>query len=210
MNRRKLIERLGIAGFTLAIAALSFALRPSAYAQTPPFATAAAPAQPMITAVVNNAVRATLAGNTRPEATAANDRGRVDDAKPLEHMQLQLRRPAAREEAVKALIEQLHDPKSPNFHHWLTAAEFGAQFSPAASDIAAITGWLEQQGFTVNFVYPSGVSIDYSGTAGQVRAAFHTELAPSFGERRRPLRQYERPGNPSGAGAGRDRRRVTA
>jgi len=176
VNRRKLIERLGIGGFTLAIAALSFALRPSAYAQTPPVAAAAAPAQPMITAVVNNAVRATLAGNTRPEATAANDRGRVDDAKPLEHMQLQLRRPAAREEAVKALIEQLHDPKSPNFHHWLTAAEFGAQFSPAASDIAAITGWLEQQGFVVNFVYPSGVSIDYSGTAGQVRTAFHTEL----------------------------------
>ncbi len=160
----------------LAIAALSFALRPSAYAQTPPVAAAAAPAQPMITAAVNDAVRATLAGNTRPEATAANDRGRVDDAMPLEHMQLQLRRPAAREQAVKALIEQLHDPKSPNFHHWLTAAEFGAQFSPASSDIAAVTGWLQQQGFTVNFVYPSGMSIDYSGTAGQVRTAFHTEL----------------------------------
>ena len=158
----------------LAIAALSFTLRPSAYAQTPPVAAAAT--QPMITAAVNDAVRATLAGNRRPEATAANDRGRVDDAMPLEHMQLQLRRPAAREEAVKALIEELHDPKSPNFHHWLTPAEFGAQFSPAASDIAAVTGWLQQQGFTVNFVYPSGISIDYSGTAGQVRTAFHTEL----------------------------------
>jgi subtilase family serine protease len=175
-RRRKLIERLGIAGVMLAIAALSLALRPSAYAQTPPVAAAAAPAQPMITAAVNDAVRAALAGNTRPEATAANDRGRVDDAMPLQHMQLQLRRPAAREEAVKALIEQLHDPKSPNFHRWLTAAEFGAQFGPAASDIAAITGWLQQQGLTVNFVYPSGMSIDYSGTAGQVRAAFHTEL----------------------------------
>jgi hypothetical protein len=158
----------------LAIAALSLVLRPSAYAQTPP--AAAALAQPMITAAVNDADRAPLAGNMRQEATAANDRGRVDDAMPLQHMQLQLRRPAAREEAVKALIEQLHDLKSPNFHHWLTAAEFGAQFSPAASDIAVITGWLQQQGFTVNFVYPSGMSIDYSGTAGQVRTAFHTEL----------------------------------
>jgi hypothetical protein len=175
-RRRKLIERLGIAGVLLAMAALSLALRPSAYAQTPPVAAAAAPAQPMITAAVNDAIRATLAGNTRPEATAANDRGRVDDAMPLQHMQLQLRRPAAREEAVKALIEQLHDPKSPNFHHWLTATDFGAQFGPAASDIASVTGWLQQQGFTVNFVYPSGLSIDYSGTAGQVRTAFHTEL----------------------------------
>ena len=160
----------------LALAALSLALRPSAYAQTPPVGAAAAPAQPMITAAVNEAIRAPLAGNTRPEATAANDRGRVDDAKPLEHMQLQLRRPADREQALQALIEQLHDPKSPNFHHWLTAAEFDAQFSPAASDIAAVTGWLQQQGFTVNFVYPSGMSIDYSGTAGQVRTALHTEL----------------------------------
>ena len=101
----------------LAIAALSLALRPSAYAQTPPVAAAAAPAQPMITAAVNDAVRATLAGNRRPEATAANDRGRVDDAMPLQHMQLQLRRPADREQALQALIEQLHDPKSPNFHH---------------------------------------------------------------------------------------------
>src|SRR5580700_9313717 len=160
----------------LALAALSLALRPSAYAQTPPVGAAAAPAQPMIIAAVNEAIRAPLAGNTRPEATAANDRGRVDDAMPLQHMQLQLRRPAALEEAVKALIEQLHDPNSPSFHRWLTAAEFGAQFSPAASDIDTITGWLQQQGFTVNFVYPSGLSIDYSGTAGQVRAAFHTEL----------------------------------
>jgi hypothetical protein len=177
VNRRKLIERVGIAGATLAIAALSLALRPSAYAQTPPVAAAAAQAAPMITAAVNEAVRATLAGNTRPEARRpGNDRGRVDDTLALPHMQLQLRRPAEREQALEALIEQLHDPKSPNFHHWLTAAEFGARFGPAASDIAAITGWLQQQGFTVNFVYPSGLSIDYSGTAGQVRTAFHTEL----------------------------------
>ena len=79
-------------------------------------------------------------------------------------------------QALQTLIEQLHDPKSPNFHHWLNAAEFGAQFGPDPSDIAAVTGWLRQQGFTVNFIYPSGMSIDYSGTAGQVRTAFHTEI----------------------------------
>jgi subtilase family serine protease len=28
----------------------------------------------------------------------------------------------------------------------------------------------------VNTVYPSGMSIDFSGTAGQVSAAFHTEI----------------------------------
>jgi hypothetical protein len=156
----------------MSLAALVLALRPSALAQTP----AAPRAQPMITAAINDAIRSRLFGNTRPEATAANDRGLVDDAMPLQHMQLQLRRPAPLEQALQALTDQLHDPKSATFHHWLTAVEFGERFSPAASDIAAVTNWLQSQGFTVNFIYPSGMSIDYSGTAGQVRTAFHTEI----------------------------------
>jgi subtilase family serine protease len=91
-------------------------------------------------------------------------------------MMLQLRRPAAQEQALQTLIEQLHDPQSPNYHQWFSAAEIGAQFGPAASDVRTITGWLQQQGFTVNTVYPNGMVIAYSGTAGQVRAAFHTEI----------------------------------
>ena len=74
------------------------------------------------------------------------------------------------------MIDRLHDPQSPNYHRWLSASEVGAQFAPAASDIQTIAGWLQQQGFTVNTTYPNGMVIDYSGTAGQVRAAFHTEI----------------------------------
>src|SRR5208282_1658394 len=39
-----------------------------------------------------------------------------------------------------------------------------------------ITRWLESQGFKVNVVYTNGVLIDFSGTAGEVHAAFHTEI----------------------------------
>ena len=42
--------------------------------------------------------------------------------------------------------------------------------------MATIRGWLRSHGFTVNVVYPNGVVIDFSGTAGQVREAFHTEI----------------------------------
>ena len=118
----------------------------------------------------------TLAGNSRPEANTANDRGPVANTFPMEHMLLQLRRSAEQEQALIQLIDQLHDPTSPNFHGWLTPAEFGARFGLAAADLSAITGWLQGQGFQVNTVYPSGVTIDFSGTAGQVSAAFHTEI----------------------------------
>ncbi len=92
-------------------------------------------------------------------------------------MLLQLRRSAAQEEAFDKLIDELHDRKSPtNFHHWLSPSQVGAQFGPATSDIQTVTAWLQQHGFTVNRVYPNGLVIDYSGAAGQVREAFHTEI----------------------------------
>ncbi len=145
---------------------------PSAFSQT-----FTGPSQPLITQAINENSRVVLSGNTRPEAqVAANDLGIVNDSLPLPHMMLQLRRPAAQEQALVTLIDQLHDPKSPNYHHWLSAANLGAQFGPAASDHQVITGWLQQHGFTVNTIYPNGMVIDFSGTAGQIRTAFHTEI----------------------------------
>ncbi len=166
------LRRLGIAGSALAAVALGFASWPVALAQTP-----GGRAQPLITQPVNDGNLFGLAGNTRPEArNPANDRGRVDDATPMPHLMLQLRRPAAQEQALAKLIDQLHDPNSPNYHHWLTAKDIGVQFGPAASDIATVTNWLTQHGFTVNTVYPNGMAIEFSGTAGQIRSAFHTEI----------------------------------
>jgi subtilase family serine protease len=161
-----------VASVVLVLAlALGIAFGPSARAQTPP-----APARPMITQSIVEANLVRLFGNVRPEATAANDRGRVPDSFSMEHMLLQLKRPPAQEQALNQLIDQLHDPASPNFHRWLSPNQFGAQFGPAASDIQQVTGWLQRHGLSVNVVYPSGMTIDFSGTAGQVLAAFHTEI----------------------------------
>jgi len=117
-----------------------------------------------------------LAGNTRPEANAANDLGTVADSLSMDHMMLQLKRSPGQEQAAAQFVAELHNPKSPNFHKWLTASEFGKNYGLAESDIQTITGWLESHGFTVNSVYPSGMVIDFSGSAGQVQRAFHTSI----------------------------------
>ena len=74
----------------------------------------------------------------------ANDRGAVADQFPMGHMILQLRRSPAQENALKAFIDQLHDPKSPNFHKWLTAQEFGEKYGLAQEDLNTIQGWLNR------------------------------------------------------------------
>jgi subtilase family serine protease len=118
----------------------------------------------------------TLAGNTRAEANAQNDRGKVPDTFPMDHMLLQLQRSPEREQALRNFIDRQYDSTSPDFHKWLTAGEFGQMYGPARQDIDLVAGWLRSSGFTVNTVYPSGMSIDFSGTAGRVLAAFHTEI----------------------------------
>src|SRR5580704_19477844 len=108
LRRWQMLRRLAMAGAALAVVALGFASWPPALAQT-----AGVRAQPLITQPVNDNLFA-LAGNTRPEAqNPANDRGRVDDATPMPHLMLQLRRPAAQEQALATLIDQLHDPHAP-------------------------------------------------------------------------------------------------
>ncbi len=118
----------------------------------------------------------TLAGNTRPEANAENDRGVVSDDLPMDHMLLQLKRSPQQEAAVARFMSSAHDPKSPSFQQWLNASDFGKKFGPAESDVQAVTTWLESQGFAVNLIYPSHMVIDFSGNAGQVRRAFHTAI----------------------------------
>ncbi len=138
-----------------------------------------APAQshnPRITEAVDNSKLVTLAGNTRPEAIAANDRGPVNDATPMNALQLVLQRSPENEAAFDQLIAELHNPRSASFHKWLTNAQIGAEFGPATQDVATIKEWLASQGFKVNSVSPDGMVIEFSGTAGMVRSAFHAPL----------------------------------
>ncbi|HEV2201394.1 MAG TPA: S53 family peptidase [Bryobacteraceae bacterium] len=98
------------------------------------------------------------------------------DTLPMEHMILQLRRSPADEQTVKDYIDSLHDSASVNFQRWMTPDEFGAAFGAAPADRIAITQWLESHRFKVNSMPPGGMTIDFSGTAGNVREAFHTEI----------------------------------
>jgi subtilase family serine protease len=173
-NHRRLASNTfcgrAIVGFVVLPFVLAFAS--AAFAQSSP-----GPSLPLITQPINEANPIVLAGNTRAEAqNPVNDRGIVSDSLPLPHMMLQLRRPAAQGQALDALIDQLQNQKSPDYHHWRSPSDLGAQYGPAVSDIQTLSGWLQQHGFTVNTVYPNGMVIDFSGTAGQIRTTFRTAI----------------------------------
>jgi subtilase family serine protease len=128
----------------------------------------------LITHRIDESKLVTLTGNTRPEANSRNDRGPVPDNLSMEHMLLQLQHSPEQEAALNQTIEQLHNPASPSFHKWLTPQQFAARFGVSNRDAEVVSGWLKSHGFTVNVMYP--LAIDFSGTAGEVREAFGTEI----------------------------------
>jgi len=135
--------------------------------------------QPRITAAIDEANLTTLRGNTHPLARPQFDRGPAPASLPMERMLLVLKRSAAQETALDALLDQQQDKSSPNYHLWLTPQQFGQQFGPADQDVQTIASWLQSHGFQVNRVSNGRTVIEFSGTAGQVRNAFHTEIHSS-------------------------------
>jgi hypothetical protein len=118
----------------------------------------------------------TLQGNTHPLARPEFDQGAAPDSLPTERILLVLQRSPEQETALRKLLDEQQIKSSPNYHMWLTPEQFGEQFGPADADIQAVTGWLTSQGFQVNRVATGRTVIEFSGTAGAVRQAFHTEI----------------------------------
>jgi len=54
-------------------------------------------------------------------------------------MMLLLQRTPEREAALEQFINEIHDPKSPLFHHWITAAELGQDYGVTPAELAAAT-----------------------------------------------------------------------
>jgi uncharacterized membrane protein len=125
---------------------------------------------------VDDTLRVRLARHVHPLAKPENLVGTVPPSQPMERMVLVLRPDTVQEEALQELIRAQHDPASVYYHQWLTPQAFGERFGASANDVAQVAGWLETEGLNVEGVTASRRAIVFSGTAGQVENAFHTEM----------------------------------
>jgi len=129
-----------------------------------------------VTQAVNPQNNVLLRGNTHPLARAEYDHGAVPDSQLLSRMLLLLQRSPEQDSALQQYLEDQQNRLTPNYHRWLTPEQFGTQYGPADADIQAVTAWLASQGFSQINAGPGRMVIEFSGNAGQVRSAFHTEI----------------------------------
>jgi len=129
-----------------------------------------------ITQAVDEAKTFRLQGNTHPMARPEFDQGAASPDLPLEHMLLVLKSSPDQQVALSKLLDEQQDRSSPNFHKWLTPAEFGQQFGASEDDIQIVSSWLESHGFRIDQVTAGHTLIEFSGTSANVKDAFRTEI----------------------------------
>ncbi|MGD0773663.1 MAG: protease pro-enzyme activation domain-containing protein [Candidatus Solibacter sp.] len=125
---------------------------------------------------VDNLRTVPLKGNRTPRALPQDDQGRVDPLLRIGGMRLRLKPSPIQAAQIAQLLAEQQDPASPNYRNWLTPEEYADRFGLSSNDFAAVLAWLQSQGFTLDYVARARNSVGFSGTAGQVENAFHTEI----------------------------------
>ncbi len=118
----------------------------------------------------------TLHGNVHPALKTSQDQGVAPADTELRNIILVLQPTSAQQQALDEFTRQQQDPSSPRFRKWLTPDEYQQNFGVHGQDIAVLKSYLSSHGFVVDQVPPGGRAILFHGNAGQIKAAFHTEI----------------------------------
>lgn len=93
-----------------------------------------------------------------------------------QHLKLAIGLPLRNQEGLSTLLQQIYDPASTNYHHYLTPAEFTARFGPTEKDYEAVIRYAQQNGFTVTATHPNRVVLDVDASVDQVEKSFHVTM----------------------------------
>lgn len=91
-------------------------------------------------------------------------------------MRLVLQRSPDQEAALRAFLDSVQDPRSPNFRKFLTPEQFGSRFGVSDSDVSKVTAWLRTHGLQVAGVNKGRTALEFSGTVGQLQEAFQVPI----------------------------------
>jgi kumamolisin len=93
-----------------------------------------------------------------------------------EAIQLALALPLRNPAQLNDLLTRLYDPNDPDYGHYLTTAQFTANFGPTQADYKAVIAFAQAHGLTVTNTHPNRLLVDVTGNAKTVESAFGVKL----------------------------------
>jgi subtilase family serine protease len=115
-----------------------------------------------------------IANNTPKFVTAGKNVGPVDPASTIEvSIRLNVHNPSE----LDALAQDLYNPKSPNYRHWLSKADFVARFAPTAEEAKTVEDFFTANHLAIVSVGPENFFVRARGTVANVQKAFKVNLS---------------------------------
>ena len=78
--------------------------------------------------------------------------------------------------ALSKLLEDLYDPASPQFRHYLTPEQFTEQFGPTKKDYEAVVQFGKRHGLEITATHSNRVLLDVAGQVADIEKAFQVKL----------------------------------
>jgi len=119
------------------------------------------------------AERQSLSGHVPVAAMRLKPVGRLPTTKRLD---LAIGLPLRNQAELNGLLEQLYDPASPQYRHYLTLDQFTERFGATKEDYDAVTAFAKLHGLTVTGTHPNRTLLDISGSVADIETALHVKL----------------------------------
>ena len=91
-------------------------------------------------------------------------------------MRLVLILPLRHQPELENFLQELYDPSSPSYQHFLTVEEFTAQFGPSQEDYDAVTHFAEANGLAVVGTSRNRMNVDVKASVANVEKALHVTM----------------------------------
>ncbi len=111
-----------------------------------------------------------------PAVVSSGQVARIAGMDQAKNMQLGLVLPLRNEAELDSLLLQLRDPQSPNYHHYLSSAEFTERFGATQKDYDAVVAWAKSNGLTVTHTTPNRHVVDVQGPVAAINRALHVQM----------------------------------
>ncbi|MGA2577297.1 MAG: protease pro-enzyme activation domain-containing protein, partial [Bryobacteraceae bacterium] len=94
----------------------------------------------------------------------------------LDRLTVAIGLPLRNQDELQTLLDQVVDPHSPSFRHYLTPAQFTERFGPTETDYQALTSFIEANGLSITGTHPNRMILDVGGTVAAIESAFHVNM----------------------------------
>lgn len=91
-------------------------------------------------------------------------------------LRLVLTLPLRNEDQLDTFLQDLYNPESPSYHHFLTVDQFTSEFGPTQDDYDSVIAFAQDHGLNVVGTSRNRLNVDVTGTVGAIQSALHIAL----------------------------------